>query len=79
MVDAQHRIERAHDWLGPTPTDGPETFLAAVSLLRCVPYILVYGIGAAVSMGFAHNAIALVCVGLVCSSPRVMANEPGLR
>ena len=60
---------RLHD-----PTDGPETFLSAVPLLRRVPYILAYGIGAAVSMGFVHSAIALVCVSLGYSSPTLWPN-----
>ena len=54
----------AHD-----PTDGPETYLAAVPLLHRVPYILIWGIGAGFSMGYMHNAMALVCVGLGNSSP----------
>ena len=55
---------RLHD-----PTDGPETYLAAVPLLRRVPYILAFGIGAGASMGAVHNALALVCVGLGHSNP----------
>ena len=55
---------RLHD-----PTDGPETYLAAVPLLRRVPYVLAYGIGAGASMGVVHSALALVCVGLCQSSP----------
>ena len=57
---------RVHD-----PTDGPETYLAAVPLLRRVPYILAFCIGAGASMGAMHNAMALVCVGLGRSTPTV--------
>ena len=55
---------RLHD-----PTDGPETYLAAVPLLCRVPYILSYGIGAGAGMSATHDAIALVCVSLGYSSP----------
>ena len=55
---------RLHD-----PTDGPETYLAAVPLLRRVPYILSYAIHLGTSMSALHNAAALVCVGLGQSSP----------
>ena len=55
---------RLHD-----PTDGPETYLAAVPLLRRVPYVLSYGIMVGAVVGVAHNAMALVCVGLGYSSP----------
>ena len=50
---------RVHD-----PTDGPETYLAAVPLLHRIPYVLSYGamMGAMASIG--HNIMALVCVGL---------------
>ena len=57
---------RLHD-----PTDGPETYLAAVPLLRRVPYVLAFGIGTGASMSAGHNALALVCVGLGHSSPTV--------
>ena len=55
---------RVHD-----PADGPETYLAAVPLLRRVPYVMVWLFGAGVSMSAMHNAMALVCVGLCHSSP----------
>ncbi|KAF9644021.1 hypothetical protein BDM02DRAFT_3122623 [Thelephora ganbajun] len=55
---------RVHD-----PTDGPETYLAAVPLLRRVPYILGYAISAGATISITHNITALVCVGLGCSSP----------
>jgi len=55
---------RLHD-----PTDGPETYLAAVPLLHRVPYIAVWAIGMATRISVRHNVIALVCVGLGNSSP----------
>jgi len=55
---------RVHD-----PTDGPETYLAAVPLLRRVPYILSYGVTMGTFVGVIHNVAALVCVGLGHSSP----------
>ena len=55
---------RLHD-----PTDGPETYLAAIPLLRRVPYVLTYVVGAGALMSAIHNVIALVCVGLAHSSP----------
>jgi len=55
---------RVHD-----PTDGPETYLAAVPLLRRVPYVLSYGIMMGTGTSVLHNVLALVCVGLGHSSP----------
>ena len=55
---------RVHD-----PTDGPETYLAAVPFLRRVSYTLVYGLGVSTSLRGIYNAAALVCVGLGYSSP----------
>jgi len=55
---------RVHD-----PTDGPETYLAAVPLLHRVPYILAWSIGTGASASAIHNVVALVCVGLGYSSP----------
>ena len=55
---------RVHD-----PTDGPETYLAAVPLLRRVPYILSYGVMMGTWVGVVHNVAALACVGLGRSSP----------
>ena len=55
---------RLHD-----PTDGPETYLAAVPLLRRVPYVLSYIIKLGTSMSAIHNAVAIVGVGLCNSSP----------
>ena len=55
---------RVHD-----PTDGPETYLAAVPLLYRVPYILSYGVLVQAGTGAAHNITSLVCVGLGYSSP----------
>lgn len=55
---------RLHD-----PTDGPETYLAAVPLLRRVPYVLAQGLLVAAGMDAIHNTMALVCVGIGYSSP----------
>ena len=55
---------RVHD-----PTDGPETYLAAVPLFRRVPYVISYAIMVETGVGVVHNIAALVCVGLFHSSP----------
>jgi len=55
---------RAHD-----PTDGPETYLAAVPLMYRAPYVLTYATGVSISISGMHNALALVCVGFGHSSP----------
>ena len=55
---------RVHD-----PSDGPETYLAAVPFLRRVPYVLVFGLWVAAAFSLTHNIVALVCVGLGGSSP----------
>ena len=55
---------RVHDL-----TDGPETYLTAVPLLRRVPYVLSYGIKIAAVVGVIHNTMGLLCVGLGYSSP----------
>lgn len=55
---------RLHD-----PTDGPETYLAAVPLLRRMPYVLAYALRVAAFISVPHNLTALVCVGLGRSSP----------
>ena len=55
---------RLHD-----PTDGPETYLAAVPFLRRIPYTLAYGYHVGVMVSYIHNGVALVCVGLGRSSP----------
>jgi len=54
---------RIHD-----PTDGPETYLAAVPLLRRAPYVLAYCTTLAAGLVAHYNALALVCVGLGRSS-----------
>ncbi|KAF9650495.1 hypothetical protein BDM02DRAFT_1382275 [Thelephora ganbajun] len=64
---------RVHD-----PTDGPETYLAAVPLLRRVPYILAYGIIIRAAVSITHNIAALVCVGLGRSSPTLWPDMWGL-
>ena len=55
---------RVHD-----PADGPETYLAAVPLLRRVPYTLTWCFSAGASISAIDNAMALVYVGLFGSSP----------
>ena len=55
---------RLHD-----PTDGPETYLAAVPLLGRVPYVLGCLVMLGTSMSGIHNVVALVCVGLGYSNP----------
>jgi len=55
---------RVHD-----PTDGPETYLAAVPFLHRVPYVVAWLIGMGTSISTTHHAGALVCVGLGHSSP----------
>jgi len=55
---------RIHD-----PADGPEAYLAAIPLLHRVPYVLAWAIGTGASISTAHNAVALLCVGLGRSSP----------
>ena len=55
---------RVHD-----PADGPETYLAAVPLLRRVPYILAWGFSVGASMSCLDHAVALAFVGLCGSSP----------
>jgi hypothetical protein len=55
---------RLHD-----PTDGPETYLAAIPFLRRVPYILAYGFRTEAALCTPHRFVALVCVGLGLSSP----------
>ena len=62
-------LSPAFDYRLHDPTDGPETYLAAVPLLRRVPYILSFGVEMGASMGKIHDAIALVCIGLGQSSP----------
>ena len=59
----------AFDYRSHDPTDGPETYLAAVPLLRRIPYVLSYGIQMGASISAAHNVMALVFVGLRQSSP----------
>ena len=62
-------LNPAFDYRLHDPTDGPETYLAAVPFLRRVPYILSYGAEMGTSLSAMHNAIALACVGLSQSSP----------
>ena len=51
------------------PTDGPETYLAAIPLLRRAPYVLAFGLWLAHWFKILHDIAALVCVALGCSSP----------
>ena len=55
---------RVHD-----PTDGPETYLAALPLLRRVPYILTIALSVATPFNISHNIEALMSVGFGLSSP----------
>ena len=55
---------RVHD-----PTDGPETYLAAVPLLHRVPYGLVFCAKVEAALCAAYNIAALACVGLGGSDP----------
>ena len=55
---------RMHD-----PTDGRETYLAAVPLLFRVPYVVAYCVKLRTGMSLAHNIVALICVGLGGSDP----------
>lgn len=63
---------RFHD-----PTDGPETYLAAVPLLHRIPYILVYALMQPAGMNVIHYVVALVCVGLGNSSPTLWPDITG--
>ena len=63
---------RVHD-----PIDGPETYLAAVPLLRRVPYILSLTIGMGASTSAIQDAVALVCVGFCGSSPTLWPDAWG--
>jgi len=60
---------RVHD-----PTDGPETYLAAVPLLRRVPHVLALGLWLANDFVVFHRIAALACVGLGRSSPTLWPN-----
>ena len=62
-------LSPAFDYRVHDPTDGPETYLAAVPLLRRAPYVLSHVVRVKTSMSAANNAMALVRVGLCNSSP----------
>lgn len=66
LVFAQSPVfdPRVHD-----PTDGPETYLAAIPLLRRTPYVLAFGLWLALWFQIPHNIGALLFVGLGFSSP----------
>ena len=55
---------RLHD-----PSDGPETYLAAVPLLYRAPYVMASGFSFAIGVTMSLNVIGLACVGLGGSSP----------
>ena len=63
---------RMHD-----PTDGPETYLAAIPLLRRVPYVLAFCVRLGSWMSRNHNMVALVCVGLGGSNPTLWPDFMG--
>jgi len=69
LMNSALALSPAFDYRVHDPTDGPETYLAAVPLLRRVPYVLAWSIGTGASAGAIHNVVALVCVGLGYSSP----------
>ena len=56
------------------PTDGPETYLAAVPFLRRAPYVLAYGLWSETWTNSFHNLAAVICVGLGRSSPTLWPN-----
>ena len=62
-------LSPAFDYRVHDPTDGPETYLAAIPLLRRLPYVLSYGIMVETLSRTVHNGMSLVCVGLCHSSP----------
>ncbi|KAF9780800.1 membrane bound O-acyl transferase family-domain-containing protein [Thelephora terrestris] len=66
LLTAQNHAfdSRLHD-----PTDGPETYLAAVPLLHRVPYVLGYAFSIERGAAAFMNVVHLVCVGLGRSSP----------
>ena len=69
FMESVYAPSPAFDYRLHDPTDGPETYLAAVPLLRRVPYVLAFGVGVGTGMSAMHNVMALVCVGLCNSSP----------
>jgi len=62
-------LSPAFDYRLHDPSDGPETYLAAVPLLHRVPYVLSYGVSIGATISAVYNLEALVCVGLGNSSP----------
>ena len=59
------------------PTDGPETYLAALPLLRRVPYILGTVVRFATGLGAIHNIAAFVFVALGITSPTLWPDAWG--
>ena len=55
---------RVHD-----PTDGPETYLAAVPFMRRVPYVVAWALLAQGALSAFYTTVACVCVGVGNSSP----------
>ena len=62
-------LSPAFDYRLHDPTDGPETYLAAVPFFHRVPYVLAYAIVMGAVMSAEYGVVALVCVGLGHSSP----------
>ncbi|KAF9777635.1 membrane bound O-acyl transferase family-domain-containing protein [Thelephora terrestris] len=63
---------RVHD-----PSDGPETYLAAVPLPHRAPYILALALMMACGFSAVHNLMALTCVGIGRSSPTLWPDIGG--
>jgi len=62
-------LSPAFDYRVHDPTDGPETYLAAVPLFQRAPYVISFGIMVGTTLGVIHNVVALVSVGFFHSSP----------
>ena len=69
LVTSVNALSPAFDNRTHDPTDGPETYFAAVPLLHRVPHVLSWAVGTATSVSAGQNIVALVCVGLGHSSP----------
>jgi len=64
--------DRVHD-----PTDGPETYLTAVPLLRRAPHLLAWFIRTRATISLFHGVVALTCIGLGRSSPTLWPDSWG--
>ena len=62
-------LNPAFDYRVHDPSDGPETYLAAVPFFHRIPYVLAWAIGMGASVSTMYNVVALVYVGLGHSSP----------